>query len=243
MTKYLDDLNQRDFKLFKDLVDAIHQHYPKGIQAIQEEYGKSEEIVKVYEIICENIGTPKTKPGQHQVLWKSLLKLITKNNSTSIHNTTIGFVPGFSADLILEKHEDPTLIRAKRIAFAISMLGPFYSICGVDETIIKADNRFYHAINVVTVSPFMEFEESFNLVKQSIEEIYPDYSFIPFDICMYHLKDRYAIDSIYDSGSVYSFLFNHLFRYYTHHYSRGDRWFGQPINPAIKVRLTPPPAM
>lgn len=243
MVRYLDDLNQRDFKLFKNLVDTIYQYYPKAIQTIQEEYGKSEEIIKVYKIICENIGTPKTKPSQHLVLWRSLLKLIAKKNSTPIRNTTIGFVPGFSADLILEKYEDPTLVRIKRITFAVSMLGPFYSICGVDETIIKVDNRSYHAINVVTVSPFMEFEKSFNLVKQSIEEVYPDCSFIPFDICMLHLKDRYSIDSIDNSGTVYSFLFNHLFRYYTHYYSRGDSRFGMPSNSVVKVRLIPPPTM
>jgi hypothetical protein len=241
MVKYLDDLNQKDFKLYKDLADTIYQYYPKGIQAVQEEYGKSEGIVKIYEIVSENIGLPKNKLGKHGVLWQSLLKVLKSKTSKPINGTTYGFVPGFSADLLLEKYEDSSLIRVKRIAFAVSMLGTFYSICGIDETIIKADGRYYQAVNVVTVSPFMEFEQCFNLVKQSIIEIYPEYVFIPFNICMLRVKDTYSVDSIYDQGTVYSFLFNHLFHYYTHHYSRGDNWFGHTKNPNIKLTLTAPP--
>ena len=240
MVIYLDDLNQKDFKLFKDLANTIYQHYPKGVQPMQEEYGKSEQIVKIYEIIGENIGQPKKKLGNHGVLWASLLQLVKSKTSKSINGTTFGIVPGFSADLILEQFEDSALIRVKRIAFAVSMLGPFYSICGIDETTIKLDSR-YHAINVVTASPFMEFKESFNIIKQSMVEIYPEYVFVPFDICMLSVKETYSMCSIDEPGTVYSFLFNYLFRYYTHYYSRGDRSYGLERNPNIKVTLSPPP--
>src|ERR1700744_136965 len=241
MIKYLDNLNQTSFKLYRDIADTISRYYPKGNHPFDENYSKSQEIMGAFDIIYKNIGTPKQKTGSLAKLWRSLLKEIKGNSLSEIEGTTFGFCPGFSADMILEKYEDKSLIRIKRIAFAVSMLGPFYSICGIDETIIKADEKFYHAINVVTVSPYKELESTFNLIKGAIEKIYPEYAFLPFDTCMLRVKDTYSLNSLGEEDTVYSFLFNHLFRYYTHHYSRGNRRFGYPENPNIKVTLTAPP--
>ena len=245
MKKYFPIDNASKISLFSEIADTIIQYYPKGLNSFDAEYSKYPGIIKAKEIISENTGPPEQKLGALSKKWGSFLKSLRENIDNEIRGTTYGFVPGFSADLILEHFEDKALIRTKRIAFAVSMLGPFFSICGVDETFIKEKEREfesgYHAINVVTASPYKEFEKDFLAVKLLIERNFVDYKFIPFDDCMLFIKDVETPNSMGQEGTVYNALFNHLFNFYIHFRSRGDRGYGRGRDPNFRVTLTAPP--
>ena len=246
MKKYFPFDNARPGSLYSEIANCIKQYYPNGLSSLHDEYHLYPGIVKRNEIIAENIGPPGQKLGPQSKKWEALLKFLNKNADKPIEGTTYGFVPGFSADLILEKFENGTLSYTKRIAFAVSLLGPFFSICGIDETTIKHEDddfqRYYPAINVVTASPYKEFENDFNGIKYSMQKYFPDYKFIPFYICMMHLDGVQTPDSIGQEETVYNALFNHSFNYYTHHKSRGDNYYGMERNPNIKITLSRPPA-
>jgi len=246
INKYFSLENQRD-PVLAEVAGTIREIYPIGLNTLSPEYNQYPGIIKAYEIIGENIGPPEQKPGPYAKIWSSLLKSLRSTNGKRINGTTYGFVPGFSADLILESYEDESLTRTKRIAFAVSLIGPFYSICGVDETSVKEKGdefgRGYHAINVVTASPFKEFERDFNCIKKLIEEKFLEYKFIPFNACMMHIKDMETPHSAGQDCTVYNALFNHLFNFYNYSFPvlRGDRLYGYDKSKLAKVTLTAPP--
>ena len=245
MIKYFPLDSTRATSMNSEIANTIKQYYPRGLSNFDPEYGKYPGIIKAHEIICENIGPPEQKPGPYTKKWHSLIKSLRENSEKQIKGTTYGFVPGFSADLILENYEYESFTYTKRIAFAVSMLGPFFSICGIDETFVKEKDRefggAYNAINVVTASPYKEFEGDFDGIKLLIEKYFPNYKFVPFDVCMMHIKDVQTPHSMGQDCTIYNALFNHLFNFYTHFRSRGDGYYGSERNPNIKVTLTAPP--
>jgi hypothetical protein len=228
-------------ELSSAITKTIKHFYPTGLSSHEAEYHKYAGVEELKEITGSNIGDNKI----YKKRWGSFLNFVRKESGKQVNSTTYGFVPGYSADLILDNFEDEFLIRTKRIAFAVSLLGPFFSICGVDETFIKVKNEgmhgAYHAINVVTASPYMEFENDFNGIKYWIEKKFPGYKFVPFFITMMHLKDTETLYSMGQEGTVYNALFNHLFNFYTHYKSRGDQYYGHEKSTNIKVTLTAPP--
>jgi hypothetical protein len=241
MKKYYPLDNEHATGLYKAIGETIEYFYPVGLSAWDAEYHEFPGIKELNEILGEQIGNDKN----YKKSWGSFLKKLRKESDKQITSTTYGFVPGFSADLILDSYEDEVLRRVKRIAFAVSLIGPFYSICGIDETFIK-DKRddlpiSYHAINVVTGSPYKEFETDFNLIEGVIKNEFPGYKLVPFEICMKYLHNVETLHSMGQEGTVYNALFNHLFNFYTHFYSRGDRSYGAERNPNIGVTLAPPP--
>ncbi|MCO5945979.1 hypothetical protein [Mucilaginibacter flavidus] len=239
MKKYF-PLDSSYNSLFKQLGETIKAFYPAGLSSYEPEYHEYAGIKKLQEIIWEGIGVRKNFRN-----WSAFVKRVSAKLNKEVDGTTYGLMPGYSADLILERHEDNMLIREKKISFAVSLLGPYYSICGIDQTTIKLlddeATRYYEAINVVTVSPYREFEADFIFIEQQITKKFKGYKIVPFDICMDFIKDVETLYSMGQEGNIYSALFNHMFNFYAHQRSRGDRYYGLERNPNIKVTLSPPP--
>ena len=164
--------------LRNEIGKAIEEYYPVAIDQQSAEYFEYPGIKKLQEIMQENIANKTT----FNELWKSFLVKLRKGLKKKIHSTIYGYVPGFSADLILERYEDEAMLRLKKISFAVSLIGPFFSICGVDETFIKEKDhptKAYTSINVITVSPYKEFQKDFLYLKEKIEEAFNGYQFVP----------------------------------------------------------------
>ncbi|MDR6945176.1 hypothetical protein [Mucilaginibacter pocheonensis] len=226
-------------KLLNDIGQAIEKYYPIGFDPDLPEYHQQPGYIKRGDIINENIANA----NNYQERWGSFINELEQQLDKTILSTTYGFVPGFSADLILEKYEDESLVRIKKISFAISLIGPFFSICGIDETFIKEKNdelkRSYNAINVATVSPYEEFEKDFNYLQNKIEEQFKDYTFVPFRTAMHYIKDFKTPDSIGEDSTLYNALFNHLFNYRSPHFLRGDTLYGYEQNNLVSITLPP----
>jgi hypothetical protein len=227
-------------KLLNDIGSTIEKYYPVGIDPDLPEYHQHPCYIKKGEIMDENIANA----DNYHKRWVSFTDQLAQQFNKTINGTTYGFVPGFSADLILERYEDESLIRIKKIAFAVSLLGPFFSVCGVDETFIKEKDdelmRSYHATNVITASPYKEFEKEFNHLQHKIEEKYKNYQFVPFRVAMSYIKDFRIPQNIHDDANLYNLLFNHLFNPYTHYFSRGDTSYGYEKSNRVTVILLPP---
>ncbi|MDN5287744.1 MAG: hypothetical protein JWR38_4018 [Mucilaginibacter sp.] len=234
-------VNPAKSKLLNDIGTTIEKYYPIGIDPDLPEYHQYPGYIKMGELMSENIANA----DNYQERWVSFTGQLEQQLNKTIIGTTYGFVPGFSADLILEKYEDESLIRIKKIAFAVSLIGPFFSICGIDETFIKEKDdefmRSYYAINVVTISPYKEFEKDFNYLLNKIEEKYKDYQFVPFRTAMSYIKDFKTPKSIGEDATLYNVLFNYRFNHFTPYFSRGDFAYGYEQNNFNSVTLLPPP--
>lgn len=224
--------------LCEAIAAAIKRTYPVGVSSESPEYRNHAGMQQFEKLMEETIVNRK---GKIAAAWRSVVQELTRQSGLAMHGTTYGYVPGLSADLILDEYQDQALIRIKRIAFAVSLVGPFYNICEVDETFIKDDGKKYHAINVVTVSPYKEFEQEFLRIKTVIETYFSGYSFVPFLTAMRFLEDVQVFHNNREESTIYNALFNYLFNDYKNKLPRGESGYGFVRNPNISVVLRPPP--
>jgi hypothetical protein len=243
MKRYLSLDPKPHNKLAAEIADTIKEFYPIGIGRESPEYNNHPGVIKMNEIMEDNILNNKN----YRERWGTFLRKLRKNLKKSagdLRSTTYGVGPSFSADLILEQYEDNALTRVKRISFAVSLIAPFYTVYGIDKTFIKDKlNELaagYGAINVITTSPFMEFENDFNYLQQQIEKQYTGYKFVPITMSLALVKE--LNHDYLEAAKVHNALFNHLFdRYDTSFgYTRGDSRYGYGES-NIKVTLSPPP--
>jgi hypothetical protein len=113
------------------------------------------------------------------------------------------FFPCYSGFVILQK--ETSNHSQKELHFFISLLGPYYCILGKTQTRDKVS---------LTVSPYQDFEISFQLLQRKITEYFPKLRFIPFDIAMKKLP---GISLLYPGASehlkdtIFSGLFDPAF--------------------------------
>lgn len=233
------------FDICKEVATAIKLFYPIGIDPLQQEYSEYPGIIKLGNVISENIVDAKV----YKKRWSGFLTKLRKDfgkNRDFLFGTT-GADAGYSAELILDKYEDEVMIREKKIVFAVSLIGSFYSVCGVDETVVlDRDERikYYSAINAITASPYKEFEKAFILLQKRIEATFQDYQFVPIRTALQMVKGLYSTSG--EDGTVYEALFNHHFNYYYAPLKlyRGDQFYGYG-EPSSKrnITLTAPPPL
>ncbi len=214
---------------FWPIYEAIQFYYPIGIERSENSiYFKYPGIKKLNDIVVENIQNG----DNYNNVWGSFEKEIIERFNLEVVGTTLGQSPSFSCDLIIEKIEQGQLKKIKKLSLAVSLLGKFFTIYGVDETFIvdKNEDMFdfnFHAINVLTVSPFRELEILFKDLKSVVESKFVDYKFVPFAInsmLIVGLQVR-ALDD--EPCNIYKALFNQLLDNYDNRkMTRGDKYFG-----------------
>jgi len=238
MKRYLSLDIKHHNKLVAEIAETIKEYVPIGIRTMDPEYNNHPGIKKLDEIVGEQVKHYK----QFISPWMSFLGKLKKVAKKRIPNTTYAHQWSYSAELILERYIDKSLCRVKKIAFAVSSIGPYFSICGIDETFIidSEDRRWYHSINIITVSPYAEFENLFNYLETEIKSQFPTYKFVPFNLCAYYIKDAETHYSNGEECTVYNVLFNNSLDSYHNRYHRGDTLYGFGES-NIKVTLEPPP--
>jgi len=212
--------------LLAAIADTIKRYYPGGIDIYSDDYSEHPARVEVRKIIDENFmwhmaGIEQAQAGK---AFSTLFDELKQYSSNELLMADGAMGPGFSVSVVLEKYLEASLERIKRIAFAVSAFGPFFSVCGIDETIITLDGIPYPAINVVTKSPYKEFEDWFKYLEQLVKKHFPDYKFVPFEICMMVLKDVEIPFWAGHDDTVYAALFNMSFQHYGHTDPRGE-WY------------------
>lgn len=218
---------QNDF--YGSIVDTVQKYYPLGTKGDTESYHKYLGQVELGEIIVDNIHNAKNYKSR----WKEFEKQLQLDLNKKIWGETYATKPSFSASVIIKKAKHHDLMHIKKLHFSVSLLGPFYTIYGMDETAIIDNNGgrdfFYGAINTVTVSPYKEYESCFIALRELIEKKFIGYKFIPFKL------HSMSIDGLFDpyhnneEMTIYGALFDDFLQDYNIHRMRGDRQYGTDV--------------
>ncbi len=215
---------------FWPVYDAIKFYYPIGIKrADKSVYFDYPGIKKLEAVVVENIHNTNSS---NNINWVSFQEEISRTFNIEVTGTTYGSGTSFSCDLIIEKLELNQLKSMKKLSLAVSLLGKFFTIYGADETSVidKNENIFdfnFRAINVLTISPYKEFEILFKDLKSMAEARFTDYKFVPFAINSMYIKGLQVRGADNQKCTIYKALFNHsLDNYDTKKMTRGDKFFG-----------------
>ena len=171
--------------------------------------------------------------------WGKLTSHLKKVFKRPVHghpNLAGGEGCGFFGEVIIEEDKEPDFIRQKSLRFYVSILGPFFSIHGVDssialleiESIVKDFNKGnFAATHAITISPVFEYQEAFNKLEEELRFFLPAYLFVPYDVGMSTLKNISVADELRDPRSLGT-IYEALFGLGAVHncFTRGDRYYG-----------------
>lgn len=195
------------------IIDTIKKYYPMGIENDHWMcYTKDPSNKNLDDIIVKNIH----EESELKLIWNSVCADIIKDLNKECIETTYGQSPSFSAEIVLDKFENEKVWYCKKICFAISLISPFYTVYGIDETAIKypeRQNYSHYKDNAITTSPFEEFEPSFLYLQKKIEEKYGGYRLVPFYINKMYVRGLRVPRIQLEENTVYHALFNHLLFY------------------------------
>jgi hypothetical protein len=120
---------------------------------------------------------------------------------------------GFSGSVVLTEDNQPDFIRRKCLQFYISIIGPFFSIQGIDSStaLLPMESRFreinngkgyYAATHAVTISPEFEYQDTFNTLENELRAYFPGYRFVPYQVGMSTIKNISIADELRDLRSM-----------------------------------------
>ena len=220
-----------------EVYNSIKKYYPIGIRqgkgvGIYFEYPG---LKKLEDIIVENIHNESNFKNR----WKNFTKKVGLNLQKEVVDTTFGQAPSFSAHVILDKHKFKNGCNYKQLHFAVSLVGKFFTIYGMDITdIYDKENQFtktYRTVNILTASPFKEFKDDFEKLENIIRGKFSSYKLIPFAFGQQIIDGLQVRYSDAEVCSVYMALFNDTIQIrnnfrYTHglsvKHTRGDIYYG-----------------
>src|ERR1700744_6124432 len=140
---------QNDF--YGSIIETIKTYYPIGIKCSDDTYFKYPGQVELGELVVDNIHNVKN----FKLRWREFEKQLRVDLKKRIWGETYASKPSFSSSVIIRKSKHLDLMHIKKLHFSVSLLGPYYTVYGIDETAVldQRDGRnfFYTAINTVTV--------------------------------------------------------------------------------------------
>ncbi|MGY3053707.1 hypothetical protein ACVWYG_001908 [Pedobacter sp. UYEF25] len=214
---------------FWPVYEAIRQYYPIGLE--KNEYGlyyKYSGIKELEKVVVEAIHGDGNK---NYLGWKTFCEKVSSKQKLTYRGSTFGQAPSFSADFFLQDIDLPQFRRIKKLSVAISLIGKFFTIYGVDETIVKECDENgrdlnYRGVNVITASPYMEFRPHFLDLKQEVEKEFNGYKFLPFSIHLFVINGLEVRYSDRKECTIFHALFNEQLDLNSQLPIRGDQHFG-----------------
>ena len=197
--------NSGKFDFWK-IYDAIKRFYPIGVKIDENKiYFSYPGLKELEDIVVDNIHDD----NHFSERWGSFTKAIEKEIGKEIIGTTSGQAPSFSSYVLLDTISVDDLTRTKELHFFVSLVGPFYTIVGQDNSEVKIyDNRSYKSTSYLVVSPEREFADSFKFICDKIENRFRGFRFVPFEICKQTIEGLYVRYSDENLNSVFHALFN-----------------------------------
>lgn len=185
---------------------AIRNIYPIGIERNEVDLflkfaGKQE----LEDLIVDNIHNETNFHSR----WETFEARLAEATGKQVTGTTYGQAPSFSANIELETIELPDRTIFKEVYFAVSLIGPFYTVLGRDRSLVRlSEHRFYGGTNYLVVSPEDEYRTLFELVCLNIEQQFKGYRFVPFEILTQRLKGLSVYYSDEPADKIFDALFN-----------------------------------
>ncbi|MBL0743893.1 hypothetical protein [Chryseolinea lacunae] len=176
---------------FQSIYDTIKAHFP-----IDDPEKYTEENIQSFpglEKIAKAMNDNFVDAKQYRQ-WSALNKLLKKEMKKKVESTFSLFNFCYSGAVVLEEIKNANFIKSKKLHFYISVLGPYFSICGIDSSTVmmpwdsSIENFPFEATHAVTISPAFEYETAFRSLEDKIRQRFPGYSFVPYDIGMCTLK-------------------------------------------------------
>lgn len=140
---------------FWQIYESIKVYYPLGIDneypGIFYDYWG---IKKLEQIIIDKVHDGRNFNNE----WTSYWNEVSNEIQLPIIGTTYGQEPSFSSYVQLKNEKTESCDYTEELHFAVSFVGPFYTIIGQSTTNVKHkedDESCYHytAVNRITVSP------------------------------------------------------------------------------------------
>ncbi|MFT3681906.1 MAG: hypothetical protein QM791_16655 [Ferruginibacter sp.] len=164
---------------FWPIYEAIKKVYPLGIQKSQGSlFDKYPGRDILSSLLTENIHNNKN----YKAVWKKFEDGLKKKIGHPIVSTTYGQAPSFSSYVELLTDSFDNVKRTKEIHYAVSLLGPFYTVIGQENFQVKIDQSNFYSTAYLVVSPLNEYADTFNLLCKKIEDRFKGYRFVPFHI-------------------------------------------------------------
>ena len=217
---------------FWPVYQAIQKYYPLGINRESPCYDEYPVMKALEEMLVRNIHDSES----FQKVWGSFQKKLQQEFGKEVVGTTFGQAPAFSAFLKVHSQVQDQVTVQKELHFALSLIGPFYTIYGRDMarlTDLAAPDthpypKSYGSTITFTVSPYQEYEKIFLGLQQCITAHFSQVRFIPYLIGQSYIEGlsvRYRDQQI---NTIYHALFNDLFSTENDNrlQVRGDKFYG-----------------
>lgn len=191
---------------FWPVYDAIKKYYPLGVSKDYDSYFEYPGLKMLEKLIVDTIH----QPSQFKESWKKLCDDYSTSHKIKVIDSTYGIAPSFSAIMEWDAGKFGDRVVAKELHFAISLLGPFYTVFGLDNTSLQDNETPYRHSHRIIISPFHEHKAHFNQIREEIEQAFPGYKFVPYFIHSSYIKGlevRYRDEK---SNTIYNALFNDL---------------------------------
>jgi hypothetical protein len=206
---------------FWPIYETIKKFYPlAGDHGDEDDYrDESPETLLRGNTIYESVYSR----SHYSAKWKEFKKYLQKEVSKKIETSHFLSFPCFEGRLVLEQKACKDVKWTKELHFSICLLGPYYTIIGLDKTQIKLERERIFSENqepkwqnfsraqAITVSPVFEYKEAFLLLQQKISSWFEGYKFVPYRINMMKVDGLFSeVNSANESlkGTVFSALFN-----------------------------------
>lgn len=196
----------QDFTL---IADTIKQYFPinEPRRLTSKTAASSPGFKRIGKIFNEEFLNQKA----YREKWGKLTSHLKKAFKKPVHGHPDLSGAGFFGEMIIEEDKTPDFIRQKSLKFYVSVLGPFFSIHGVDSSITLLEIELrgndstkgaFAATHAITVSPVFEYQGPFNKLEDELRSFFPGYSFVPYVVGMSTIKNISVTDESRDPRSL-----------------------------------------
>lgn len=164
--------------------------------------------------------------------WRNFRKQVGHTLQKETFDYSSIHFPAYTAEVILNTFKYETVTHVQKLLLSISFAGPFFSLCGIDETVVtiydeKGPNGSVNTINAITTSPSGDFATAFTTTEQLIREQFSGYKLVPLSISSMYVKGVYNSFTEESENTVHAALFGNQLNDYgvAINYS-GDEYYG-----------------
>lgn len=226
--------NQYRYQDFTLIANTIKEYFPvsKPKRLTAKTVASSPGFKKMGKIVNEEFLNQKA----YREKWGKLTSNLKKAFKRRVHGHPDLSGGRFLGEVIIEKEKKPDFIRQKSLRFYVSIIGPFFSIHGVDSStaLLEIESRVpefnkgnFAATNAITISPVFEYKEVFTKLEDELRAFFPGYLFVPYTVGMSTIKNISVADELRDPR-ILNTVYEALFGLGAVHncLTRGDRYYG-----------------
>lgn len=176
------------------IYSTIQQYYPLGIISPSHDLDFAQQYpgqILLWDIVSERISDYP----DYRRRWKPFQEHLKAQVKKPVHQLE-GLNPSYTGYIPFKKRKEKDWEYRKELHFAISLLGPYYTIYGLDTSLVELPETRHamghpepdtspisrQGICAVTVSPYEEYAALFTVLETAIQAWFPEHRLVPFKI-------------------------------------------------------------